>query len=104
MPELGNPTERRAHVVLTEDGAVFVKIGDVEDFVALYACTACNAKAWRSKWSKKVREGDLLLILQNLAGSTQTAYSSIARSITRFMGSSIGLVRSTPVILAPKCG
>src|SRR6266436_420105 len=74
MPELVPQHERCARVILTEDAAVLIKIGDVEYLPVLYprhgrdrARFAPNARRY-FEWPIEPRKGDLLLILQMLTG------------------------------------
>src|SRR5258708_21394088 len=72
MPELVPEHERCARVILAEDAAVLIKIGDVEYFTVPYPCPgrdrrgfAPNARRY-FKWPIEPRKGDLLLVLQML--------------------------------------
>src|SRR5262249_27786079 len=74
MPELVPEHERRARVILAEEAAVLIKIGDVEYFPAPYPCRGrdlcgftANARRY-FKWPIEPRKSDLLLILQMLTG------------------------------------
>src|SRR5579871_3445430 len=67
MPEFVPPHERRARVVLTEDSAALVKIGDVEYFTVLYARIRWDLSGFSPNAGRHLkrpvapRKGDLLL-------------------------------------------
>src|SRR5229473_2298355 len=74
MPESVPQHERCARVIVAEDAAVLIKIGDVEYFPVLYPCGgrdrrgfAPNARRY-FKWPIEPRKGDLLVVLQMLTG------------------------------------